>query len=300
MALSGKILFDRRCRLTVASPVDTPNDFIHTTTDILQIEGGRASSESAGMRIKFKIDKSLEKQPNTSEITVSNLEDGRRKALQRKNVKVLLEAGYAETGLTRYFSGDVRTLDHVYNKATWESVFKLGDGERAWKYAQISESFAPGTRAADALRTLANAMGIELGNVENQLNGIAAVFDQGWVAAGSAARELDRMVTSLRKEWSIQDGALQILDPYAALDLPVPEITPDTGLVGSPEMGSPPTKGKPQLLRFKALLFHVKPGGKVKLRSERYDGFVRVHKVSFEGDTHGGDWYTTIDATISR
>lgn len=300
MARSNLLLFDRRGRVTVARPVATPGDFSHTTTEVVQIEGGRIDNEASGMRIKFKIDKSLKKEPNTSELIVSNLAEDRRKQLQQKGVKVLIEAGYAETGMFRLFAGDVRTLDHVWNGATWESTFKLGDGERAWKYAQISESFAPGTRAADALRTIAKSMGLELGNVDTKVNGIAAVLDQGWCAAGNAARELDRIVTALRKEWSIQDGALQILDPYEALDLPIPEITPQTGLIGSPEMGSAPTKGKPQLLRFKALLFPVKPGGKVKLRSERYDGFVRVHKVSFEGDTHGGEWYTIIDATISK
>lgn len=300
MALSDRLLFDRRCRLTIANPVATPDDYTHTTTEVIQIEGGRSSSEPSGMRIKFKIDKSLKKEPNTSEIVVSNLAEDRRKSLQQKNVKLLLEAGYAETGMSRYFSGDVRTLDHVRQKATWESTFKLGDGERAWKFARVSESFAPGTRVADAIRTVAKSMGLDLGNVDKKLGGVSAILDQGWVAAGSAARELDRLVSGIGKEWSIQDGGLQILDPYEALDLPIPEITPTTGLVGSPEMGTAPTKGKPQLLRFKALLFPVKPGGKVKLRSERYDGFVRVHKVSFEGDTHGGDWYTTIDATIAK
>jgi hypothetical protein len=301
VALSGSALLDRRCRLTIANPVATPADFAHTLTDVIEIDGGTTDqADVPGMRVVFKIDKTDKKEPNTSEIKVYNLSPTRRASLQKIGVKVLLEAGYKETGITRYASADVRTVDHVREGADWVTTLKLGDGERAWKFARVYESWAPGTRVADVLKRLASAMGIETGNVDAQANALGARLDQGYAVAGSAARGLDQFVRSLGKVWSVQDGQLQILDPYAAVDLPIPEITPQTGLVGSPEMGSPPTKGKPALLKFKSLLVPTKPGAKVKLKSERYDGFVLVHKCSFEGDTHGGDWYTSIEGTIIK
>jgi hypothetical protein len=298
---AGDTLFDRRCRITVAVPVESESDFNTTTTEVIEINGGKTDNTTEpGMRVRFKIEKSLEKQPNTGEIDVTNLSKGRRGSLQQKGVKVLLEAGYKSTGVARLFSGDVRTVDHVREGADWNSKLKLGDGERAWQFARVDESFAPGTRVRDALKTIARGMGIDLGNVSEQAVGVGEVFDQGYAVFGRAARSLDRLVKSIGKEWSIQDGQLQILDPYETLSMPIPEITPDTGLIGSPEMGSPATKGKPALIRFKSLLIVVKPGARVKLKSLRYDGYVRVHKVSFEGDTHGGPWYSTIDGTISQ
>lgn len=299
MATSGNALFDRRCRLTIAVPVATPGDFSGTTSDVIEVDGGRTDAKTFGHRIQFKIDKTLEKQPNTSQIVVTNLAPTTRSALQKKGVKVLLEAGYRETGLSRIFVGDARTVDHKREKADWSTIIKLGDGERAWRFARVSESFSPGTRASDVIKKVARASGLDLGNVDAQADKIGAIFDQGYVLAGSALRALDKLATSFGKVFSVQDGQLQILDPYEALDLPIPEITPETGLVGSPEMGTPAKPGQPALVQFTSLLISTKPGAKVKLKSERYDGFVLVQKCSFEGDTHGGNWYTKIDGTIS-
>lgn len=297
----GDFLFDRRCRLTIANPVSTPNDFQNTTTDVIEIDGGVTDDEAvAGMRVKFKITKTLKKEPNTSEIVVTNLSPDRRKSLQQKGVKVMLEAGYRDTGVAKIFSGDVRSVDHIRDAANFDTTLKLGDGERAWNFARVAESFSPGTRAADVFKSLAKATGLDLGNVSDVANGISAQFDQGYCASGSAAREFDRIVTSLGLTWSTQDGILQVLDPDGTLDAPIPEITPDSGLVDSPEMGSPNKKGKPTLVTFKSLLQPVKPGGKVKLRSERYDGNVKVKTVVYEGDTHGGEWYVTIAGEVLK
>ncbi len=300
MATSGNALFDRRARLTIAVPVDTPGDFTHTTTDVIEINAGKTDNGSPGLRVKFTVKKTLKKTPNTSEIIVTNLSPSRRASLQRKGVKVLLEGGYKQSGVFRIFSGDVRTIDHVRNGADWDTTLKLGDGERAWRFARVAESFEVGTRFAEALKKVGRATGLELGNLDQVAGTINVVFDQGFTAFGSAVQVLARMSESIGKELSVQDGALQILDPYGALDLPIPEISPTSGLIGSPEMGTPPSKGKPALLKFKSLLIATKPGGKVKLVSDRYNGYVRIHEVTFTGDTHSGDWFSEMSGTIAK
>lgn len=299
MALSGLALFDRRCRLTIANPVDEENNFSKTQVQVIEIDGGTTDNRAvSGMRVAFKITKTLKKEPNTSEIVVTNLSPKRRSSLQHKGVKVMLEAGYKATGVKKYFSGDVRTIDHVRNNADWDTTMKLGDGERAWGFARISESFAPGTPKANVVRTIAKSMGLELGNLDEQLASLTGTIDQGFAAAGPSSHAMNQIITSLGKEWSVQDGQLQILDPYQVLNLPVPEISVSSGLLDSPEMGTPPKKGKPALVKFKSLLIPVKPGGKVKLVSERYNGYVRVVAVTFTGDTHGGSWETEISGQI--
>lgn len=301
MAASDRALFDRRCRVTVANPSTDTTNFSDKSTDVIQIDGGTTDqTDVPGLRVAFSIAKTDKKEPNTSQITVTNLSDSRRKSLQKVGVKILLEAGYKELGVTKFFSGDVRTIDHVRNGADWDTTFKLGDGERAWKYARVNESFAAGTRAADALTTIAKKVGLQVGNLSQQANLVNAIFDQGWAACGSASRAFDQIVRSIGKTWSIQDDTLQILDPFGTVDLPVPVISVDSGLIGSPEMGTPPAKGKPAMLKFTSLLIPVKPGAKVKLESERYNGYIRIHKVNFIGDTAGGDWFSHMEGTISQ
>lgn len=301
MAGSGQILWDRRCRVTIATPVDDSTDFKDTKTQVVEVDGGVTDQRGRiGQRIQFKVTRTLKKEPNTSEITISNLNSTSRGNLQKRGVKLLLEAGYKSTGVARYFAGDVRSVDHIRADADWESKLRLGDGERAWNFSRVSESFAPGTARSDVAKRVGSLLGIDVGNLNDWASKISGSYDQGFTAFGSTARVFDQIIKGAQLEWSIQDNALQILDPYGTLDLPIPVISEDSGMVGSPEMGAPKKKGAPGLIKVKSLLFPTKPGAKVKLKSDRYDGYLRVESVTFTGDTHGGDWYTEIDGSIVK
>lgn len=288
----GAALYGRRCRVTISLPVATPGDFTHTTTDELVIDGGDAPGNPPGMRVQFKIDKTDQKAPNTSQVVISNLSPTTRSALQKKGVKLQLEAGYQATGMSRIFIGDVRTVDHVRNGADWETRLKLGDGERAYRFARANESFGSGTPTSAILMRLANLSGLTLGNVQTVAASLKKTIDHGYKAYGRWSDVFGTFVNSLGLTWSIQDGALQVLAPGDSVATQVPLISASTGLLDSPEMGTPEKKGAPALLKFKALLFPANPGTQVQIKSLRYDGVVVLRKVSLVGDTHGDDWFT--------
>lgn len=296
----GDTLYGRRSKLTIAIPVKTAGDYKNTTTaDVVEINGGDEPS-APGLRIRFKVKKSREKEPNTAEILVTNLSPTRRQSLQVKGVKVLLEAGYAATGLSRLFAGDARTIDHLREGPDWSTSMKCGDGERGFRFARANESFSPGNTAADVLKYLGKQLGLDQGNVAQEAAKILTRFDQGYVVWGPAQQALDRLLTSIGFGYSIQDGAIQVLATDAVIQgVAIPEISPDTGLIGSPEMGVPEKAGQPALCKFKCLLTPTRPGALVKLRSERYNGQLSVKKCEFEGDTAGGPWYTTIEGVLS-
>ena len=292
-------LYGRRCKLTLAVPVSTPGDFKSVTTDVVEINGGD-DPDAPGLRVRFKVTKTREKNPNPAEITVTNLSDSRRKSLQTKGVRVMLEAGYVGTGLSRIFAGDARTIDHIREGADWSSLIKCGDGERAFRFARSAESFAPGVKAGDVLRYLGKQLGLDTGNLAREAAKLDAIrFDQGYAVWGPVQTQIDRLLSSLGWTYSIQDGTLQVLKRGEVLEgLLVPEITPATGLIGSPEMGTPEVKGKPALCKFKCLLTPTRPGALIKLRSDRYDGRLVVKKCEFEGDSSGGPWYTTVEGIL--
>lgn len=300
----SQALFDRRCKLTISRETTTGST---TTTDTLEIDGGKTDrSDSPGLRIQFKIAASTQKEPNTSQVTITNLSENRRQSLQSKGQTLRLECGYSGTrqfqgtGLQQFFTGDIRTIDHVRDGADWNTVLKLGDGERIWKYARVNESFGENTEVAAVIRRLAEATGLGMGNVNDYLNkNVHEMFKQGWSATGSASRALDKALNAIRLNWSIQNGAIYLRRSGEYLDIPIPEIAPDSGLIGSPEMGNPARKGGPALLKFKSLLLPAVPGARVKLKSERYNGYVVALKVTHVGDTSGQDWYSEIDGEIS-
>lgn len=294
------LLYDRRCRVTFSTPSDTAGNFKDVLRDELVVEAGEGGNHPAGLRVSFKISKTDGKEPNTAEITVTNLNDDSRGQLQKKGLKVVLEAGYNATGVARLHRGDARTVDHVRDKASWNTIVKCGDGERAYKHARVAESFAAGTGAGDVLTFLANASGLQVGNVPTVVANLTTRYDQGYVVSGRWSDEMDRLVKAIGYGWSIQDETLQVLLPGQATNGQIPLISVESGLIGSPEFGTPEKKGKPALVKFQSLLMPTTPGAKVHLKSERYDGDVRVKKCSFEGDTHGGPWFTSYEGVILK
>lgn len=295
-------LYDRRCRMTIALPVKATDNFSDTQSqDVIEI-GNNEESNRAGLRVIFHISLSDKKDPNTSKITVHNLSPSRRASLQQKGVKVSFEAGYAEDGTSLLFFGDVRFVDHVREGATWKTVFKLGDAQRAYEYARLSESFAAGTPYADVFIRLAKASGLAMGNVVTRARQIVDTFDQGYVVYGPVIRSMARLADSVGLSLSVQGGTLQLLGPDETLRDPIIYLSPETGLIGSPEMGTAEKKGKPQLVKFTSYLMPCKPGRTVQLKSERYDSLVAVKKVEFIGDTHGGSgtWKTQYEAQAMK
>jgi len=278
-------LQDRRCRLLIANRV--AEDYKSLTAEVTEIKD---------LRVQFSVKKSSAKEPNTAEVTITNLSPTRRAALQTKGVKFVLECGYADTGVKQIFQGDVRHISHVREGADWRTVLKSGDGERAFQFARISETLGPKSTKSAVIKRLAAKLGLGLGN-----SGKAAIpgsFEQGIVLSGPVSRELDKVLKGTGYEWSIQDEQMVILSASEVSGQDVPLLTPDSGLIGSPEFGAPLAKGGKPQLSFRALLnANIKPGAKVQIQCERFPLGVSVKcsKVEHSGDTAGQDWYTTAE-----
>lgn len=254
-----------------------------------------------GLRVQFTIRKSLAKEPNTAEVKITNLAATSRAEIKRKGARVIVTAGYPENAAV-IFTGDSRLGEHLRENTDWITRIQCGDGEQAYQFARLSESFAPGTPIVDVVRTIVGALGLNVGNVEEQLaagdfRGGLAEFAHGYAAHGKAATELDRVLRSVGLTWSIQHGAIQVLRGGAPAKGTAVLLTPDTGLVGSPTFGTPDAKGASPILRARSLLQpQIRCGGAVEIRTEGVNGQFRVERLTHAGDTHGGDWYTDLEA----
>jgi hypothetical protein len=263
-----------------------------------------------GLRVQFKVKKSVNKEPNEGEISITNLAESSRAALQTKGIKVVLEAGYAGT-LAQIFSGDVRYVSHTHDGPDWTSKLQLGDGETAYRFAFVSESFRAGTPISTVFSKVANALGLDSSDaIAFVRKMIPEQFTQGFASHGKASKELDRLLAGRGLEWSIQDGRLQVTATGQPTSGSAVLLSASSGLIGSPAFGSPeksdkgvdagsiPAAGKKkqQVLKAKSLLQpSIRPGGRVQLDSLSVKGQFRVQSVTHSGDTHGGDWYSEMD-----
>jgi hypothetical protein len=263
-----------------------------------------------GLRVQFRVKKTVSKEPNECELSITNLAEQSRAALQAQGTKVVVEAGY-EGELSQLFSGDSRFISHVREGANWVTKVQMGDGERAYRYAQVSESFRAGTSVATVFAKVAQQLALDIADaVAFVRSNTTEQFTHGYAASGKASKEIDRLLSGRGFEWSIQDGKLQVTKAGKAVVGSAALLSPTTGLVGSPAYGSPenskdhvPFEGstpkrdkKGQILKAKSLLQpSIKPGGKVRLDSASVKGIFRVQTVVHTGDTAGQDWYTELD-----
>ena len=140
--------------------------------------------------------------------------------------------------------------------------------------------------------------GVGKGNLDKVLPRIQGNVSTGFVGSGRASEALTAALARAGLVWSIQDGQLDVHAPGEAGVMTVPDLSPSTGLIGSPEFAAPPKPGKPQRIKFRCLLRpEIRPRSLVVLRSARHSGTFRVEKVTHSGDARAVPWYSDAEAT---
>lgn len=248
------------------------------------------------LRVAFRVEKTLRREPNTTEVTVWNLKEASRALLQSKPLIVRLDVGY-DGLLERLFQGDMIWSESRHEGVDWASRILIGDGDRAVRHARVNRSYRGGVTVRDALKQAADAMGLTIPPDVLSKSALGGQFVAGVTLQGRAAIELSRLLDPLGLDWSIQDGRLQILDKRTPRAGDVISISQDSGLIGSPELGAPERrKGKPTLTVQVLLNPKIIPGGKIRIEARSINGDFRAERVTHEGDTHGEQWLTTVEA----
>ena len=272
------LLFKRSARIVV--------DTIELATD--------PNNPGQSLDVQFSIDRSLKPEPNTAEIQIWNLNADHRSQLEEASrVACTVEAGY-EGQTSQLFSGTLRTAFTMREGADLITTLQSGDGEKEYQQSRVNISIAKTTPNLSVMQQIVKSMGIAEGNLSSaspQLLASPLLFPQGGVLSGSASQIMNRVAQSLGFEWSIQEGALQILQTHAPLATTATLLTPETGLVGSPSIDN---EG---VLTAQALLIpDIFPGRLLVLESERLSGSYRVEKCAYTGNTAGDDWYIDLEA----
>lgn len=284
---SQKRHFKRTAR-SVLYRTDTPKD--DTKYQVSQVENG---IEIEDLRFAFQIRRTLDKTPNQCQIEIANLNSDSRALVGQKPVGVQLEAGY--DGVRRLlFTGD---MTYSVSKLVGPNIIttiECGDGDRVYRSARASASYGKGTPVKKILRDLAQNIGQEL--PPNLLNDPALdrQFSNGEVVFGPLRDELTRLIAPFGYSWTLQNGKLVVLkDAETSGEYVISEAT---GMIGSPEMGSPTRNGKPPNISVRCLLFpELYPGIHVRLESRFLNGSFKAVSVEHDGDTHGEAWETRLE-----
>lgn len=253
--------------------------------------------EITATRVAFKVEKDLEKEPNSCELILDNLNPGARHELTRNPLTVHLSAGWEDDGGVRFlFGGDLRSGSPRHDGPEWTTTLHLADGGRALQHARVNRSYKAGTPAITVVRDAARSMGLLLPkNIESD-PALTRSFTTGRQLYGNTAARLTELLQPYGYRWSIQNGRLSALkddeiEPSRAI-----VVSQETGLIGSPEFGQPEKNGKPPQLKAAVFLNpEIIPGRLVSIRSISANGVFKVERVTHIGDTHGAEWTTEFE-----
>lgn len=315
------VLFNRNVKLTVWQPEDKVASGPRVTVGVPSTGPGLYSNgESAvvstgktptngiditDLRIQFKIEKTLQKSPNTCEITVTNLSPTTRGFFQGLKTNVELQAGY-DGELITLFKGNVRWCRSTHAEVDFTTTMQIGDGDRNYQLSRIQKSYKQYTSVRTILADVVRSMGLKLPAELETDRELDNQFATGASLSGRSRDELTKLLTPYGYQWSIQNGILTILKDIQTSKLDAWEVSEQHGMIGSPAFGPPSQarilksgkrrKSKPATMTVTTQLYpQINPGNKINLRSRVANGVFKVNQIRHMGDTHGQTWSTEIE-----
>jgi len=278
-------LFNRDIRLTAGPLTISPR----TTTGEAQ----------AVLAVEFDVVKTMDRAANTASISIWNLKEANRTVLQEKGIELVLEAGYVDE-VVELFKGDIDKTTIRREATDWVVTLETLDGGRALKSARVNKSLRGPQGAGNVLKQAAEALGLDIGNLKEQVSadGARSVLKQfvsGVVLSGKAEDVVAEVASSLGLNFSVQSKKLQFLPTSGstsarATSEPPAQLNSTSGLIGSPSIGEKGTVKAASLLNGR-----ITPGRRVTLQSAVVSGTFIAQKVHHKGATWGADWTTSLE-----
>lgn len=275
-----------------------------------------------GLRVKFKVTKTSESNPNTAELDIYNLSETTRSLFQAKDSRVELQVGYKgipATGIISQFGigaqGNVETVfignvskavpkndksfsdskkqKHRFSQSVIQGVdivtkVQLADGANRYRNARLTKGFPPNITLDQVLDELTSNLGFAKGDRQGVPE---RRYANGLTVSGLVRDHLNVLMKGNELEWSIQDETLQVIPKNGATSETEILLKPTTGLVGSPQKTD---KG----LEFTSLLQpQLRPGRRVQIESAFVKGVFVVKKVTHDGDSHEGSFLSKCEAS---
>lgn len=240
------------------------------------------------LRVEFEVAKTNESNPNSATIKIYNLSEKTRGILEAADSSITLEVGYRDISEV-VFVGDVTKVVHDMQETDILSTIEAADGGNRFRTARLDKAFPPGATTTAVFEDLIKALGLPRGAV---LGVPTTGYPHGLTLSGLVRGHLDTLTKKNELEWSIQDGAIQIIPANLPTTDSIVVLKSSTGLVGKPNKTA-------SGVEFKSLINPLlKPGRRVKLESVFVQGIFKVRKVTHKGDNTQGDFLSEVEATV--
>lgn len=248
--------------------------------------GQAAAAKYTGLRVRFDIDKLSLGTSNKAKIEIYNLSTQSRQNF-KKGYGVQLMAGY--NGLfDTIFTGNILNPKSTREGPDIITCIECGDGEASIIFSTLDKSYPAGVTLVQILTDVAKAMSVGAGVALGIPN---VVFNKGFVATGTCADTLNKLLKGQNLEWHIQNGNLNVIPITSFNGQPAVVLSSATGMIGVPSDNA-------DYVQFTSLLnAKIFPGALVQLISENtaLNGYYKVRRSHFEGDSHDNKWQVSCE-----
>lgn len=251
--------------------------------------------------IQFKGKKTLKPTTNNCEVSIYNLSEQTFKYINNSKNVMVLNAGYEEdSGESVLFAGNITRVFKEYSKPDIITRIEAMDGEKKLYDNKVSLSYEKGTALELVLTEIIGLMGVALSNKQYVVP--PYIFNNGFSFVGNAADALTFILDQAELGWTIEDGALTILNEFSTTPQGI-ILSPETGMIGTPEnlldTSSKGLKKNPdRRLRYKinsVLYPKVKIGDYINVKARETFGTFKTVEHEFAGDNKTGDWRSTFE-----
>lgn len=260
---------------------------------------GESGLRLSSHRITFRVVKTDGGDANTLTIELYNLSRDSRAQIESTENKVVLSAGYSMDTVRVLAVGDVTSYHTDERGGNVVTTIEAGDGIRALTDTRVSISYDEGVSALSIVEDVAASLAVEA--VDN-LADLSGAYRNGYTFSGQAKHALDELAKRFDFDWSIQNGVLQLLPRREADTREIVVLTPETGMIGSPQTmdDTGANIGANQQAAGVTVTCQLQPrfvaGGVLELQSRGFNGAYRITEIEHSGDTRGQAWTTTIKA----
>lgn len=269
------------------------------------------------LHFRFQIRQQDIQVPNSADIRVYNVSDATAKRARDlvEGGSVVISAGY-DGNFGVIFRGSIIQV-RTGKESPVDSYIDItaGDGDRGYTLATLSKTLAAGSTVKDHIAAGMEAMGpygVKRGWMPDDLP--KNPLPRAKVMFGMARDVLEDAARTAGADWTIHDGALNVIDQQAFLPGEVVVLTSATGLIGMPEQQIDGIRIRsllnPSIVAGRVVQINNKSLQELRMPldldsvAKQYairpkldaDGYYRTIVVDHVGDTRGQEWYSDIIA----
>ena len=222
----GDILFGRRCRITIA---DENNNAI----DVSQL------------RCTFNIVKTIQMEPNVSIIEIYNLAVKTENDIITNGKRVTVESGYEGSQFGLIFDGDIlQCINSRDDGTTCKLTIIALDSDRAINFELANFSIVKGQTQRSIVEHMTNVASnpIPLGSISEQLDDTQLA--RGKVFFGKMSDYFRQIAKGNGLQFYMDDGTLNLISMNDLPDGEIIDLSPSSGLIGTPEQSDYGVTGK--------------------------------------------------------